>query len=870
MSRTKIDSIQILLLNLLILASSTLPFFPPAALSDPLQENQLTTSDNLELSQLDYNELFEKVFGHEPLLPDNLLVPFFISSRQYGKIVVHPAQESKGTRVSGETILDQLMPFVKAPVLEELRSKIDADKTLMISTLNALGFTADFDANNLIFQIKIPPHHRTLQTLGQDLKRLPANIEYAIKPNEATGFINFRGGYNYFHDGIGSENRYHATVLNFDAAFNYKGFVTEGISEYTDDSAWRRRDIRFIYDQPEHMLRYSGGDLHIPVQGFQTAPAVGGIGISKEFSLQPYALTRPISTKELFVARPSTIEIYVNDVLTEMHQVQPGPYNFFQTALSQGANNVRILIRDDTGMETWVDIDGYYNVSGLKKGFSQYSFNAGFLREEESSHYRYDTQKPLVSLFYRYGLSDFLTFGSYFQALPDHALLGAENSWSSFLGNINTNIAVSSNPQSDIDTAIQVLYFYRDNKPNTNPYNRSWQASFDYTGQNFSRLMESKPDNSIPYMITGSISQDLFPTLYGSLSASYGWARPESDREDNYIFSCSLTKRLSSKARMSMVLSNRKESSGGEHEWRAFLRFTFNFPQSGNSITSTLDSRDDALGINWQYSSPDNRITSMLTASTSETTEASFSERIQYRGYRGDAAVTHMHETQRNDLRRNNTNITLNSSLLYADGYFGWARIVNNSFSLLKANETLKNYTIGINKNSDGSFQGEADGFGPAAITTLSPYQVYDLQVEIPQLPIGYEVNAFNHTLLPSYKSGFLINVAGKASGLVRGTLVDEEDRPVSYVTGEAVPLKSSSELPRGFFTNKNGTFTIYGLSPGKHELRIKSKQYLPIEVIIPDTCKSNYCKLGRIQVKKIQDNGIVSNGAGKNHEQDD
>ena len=69
-----------------------------------------------------------------------------------------------------------------------------------------------------------------------------------------------------------------------------------------------------MYDQPQKMLRFYLGDINIPIIGYQTSPSVGGISITKDFNLQPYSSTKPISMNEIVIYRPSTIEVYSNDI----------------------------------------------------------------------------------------------------------------------------------------------------------------------------------------------------------------------------------------------------------------------------------------------------------------------------------------------------------------------------------------------------------------------------------------------------------------------------------------------------------------------------------------------------------------------------
>ncbi|MBW2324157.1 MAG: hypothetical protein JRF41_11705 [Deltaproteobacteria bacterium] len=113
-------------------------------------------SDGWKSSQ--YDDLFEKVFGYRRTLPGRLLIPFLVGRRQFGKIEVFLAKENKDIRVSADTVLDHIAPFVKRPVWERLKAQVDAGNTLGVSVLKMAGFDASFDENALTFRCGTSAH----------------------------------------------------------------------------------------------------------------------------------------------------------------------------------------------------------------------------------------------------------------------------------------------------------------------------------------------------------------------------------------------------------------------------------------------------------------------------------------------------------------------------------------------------------------------------------------------------------------------------------------------------------------------------------------------------------------------------------------
>jgi outer membrane usher protein len=836
---------KILNSSLILLLISVLPTVVAADPPAPIARDYPTAESRQSVEDED---LFLKIFGYKRKLPDQLVVPFLIGDRQFGNIQIFLARDPKHIRVSADTIFDRITPFVRSSILAHLQTQIDGRNTLSISTLKESGFSVDFDENALLFRIDIPAELRKEKIVGQLEGQAPPNLEYATEPNHLSAYVNISAGHDFVYQGRNATNGdTHSTAVNLDTAINFRNFVAEGIIEYSEENSWRRGDMRLVHDSPERMLRFLVGDLLIPLRGYQTAPAIGGFGISKDFSLQPYARIRPITSNKILISRPSTVEVFLNDILVETVRVQPGPYDFHQTALQHGINDVRIRIRNDLGEEEWVDIDTFFSASSLKKDLSQYSINFGFLRDDNHNNYDYDLNNLITSFFYRRGITDNQTAGFYLQTAPNQMMFGFENDWSSSMGNINANLAFSQTPNKEMDLAGQLIYYYFNNKQSANPHHRSWRASIEYVGRNFARINETDPDNSTSWLLTGSVGQELSSAIYGSLSASYGWSRDAYDLGDSHVFSLNLTKRLTRSARISLTLSERKVSQRAENEAGAFISLTINFPQRGHSFNSTYSTRKNAAGVNWQYRSPNNQMMNMLTVQSSEDTNLYMSERLSYAGHRGNVALTHYHEEPQKSDSQDRTNLAINSALVFVDGEIGLAAPVRNSFVIVKSNDVLKDYKVGINRRRDGSFQGVDDIFGPAAITDLTPYHVHDLKIEIPDLPAGYEINGFDYTLLPTYKSGFLLKIVGEAFVLVQGRLVDEKDEPVRFIEGEVISLDDLKFAPRSFFTNKNGVFTIYGMTPGHFEIHFTSNTWKPLSISIPKNVGSNIYKIGTI-----------------------
>ncbi|MCK5761053.1 MAG: hypothetical protein KAH33_07145, partial [Candidatus Delongbacteria bacterium] len=335
-------------------------------------------------------------------------------------------------------------------------------------------------------------------------------------------------------------------------------------------------------------------------------------------------------------------------------------------------------------------------------------------------------------------------------------------------------------------------------------------------------------------------------TITSSVSTSYGLGRDE--QINSHTYSLSVAKRISSSMRISCMISNRKDRNI-DNEWRVNLHFIYN-PPINHMFNSVYDSKNQAGRVNWSYNTPDGSIRNNLSTNTSEVSPLYISNRTSYSGNRGTLSLGYDFNEFDNGESSNTFNLAGSTSIVFVNGNFGWGKLVNNSFALIKPNKVIKDYKIGIHKTRNGNYRFASDKFGPVVYSSLAPYRVQEFDIELPNLPIGYEVNSDGHILLPTYKSGFLIDLKAKAYLFAHGRLVDEDNKPLANVIAELVPFGKYSEDYTTIFTNKGGYFYAYGLKPGSYKLFLDSEKYEPIIVRIARNTESGYCKLGTLVVK--------------------
>jgi len=147
---------------------------------------------------------------------------------------------------------------------------------------------------------------------------------------------------------------------------------------------------------------------------------------------------------------------------------------------------------------------------------------------------------------------------------------------------------------------------------------------------------------------------------------------------------------------------------------------------------------------------------------------------------------------------------------------------------------------IGVNK-AGGRYAASTSRFGAAVLPDLTSYLAHGVNIDVPNLPIGYDLGDESFVLLPAYKSGTVIHIGTDASVLLGGILSHSNGSPISLQAGEIVNTGNLESPPKILFTNRSGIFRIEGLSPGHYELLMFNGQYQAVPIRIPEDAAGYY-----------------------------
>jgi outer membrane usher protein len=206
-----------------------------------------------------------------------------------------------------------------------------------------------------------------------------------------------------------------------------------------------RLDTTFTVDQPQRLASFRVGDtVSRAAAVWGRAVRFGGVQYSTNFATQPGLITFPIQSFSGQAALPSTVDVYVNNILATRKDVAPGPFSITDLPVVSGSGDVNIVVRDFLGREQALTQPFYASPSLLRQGLKDFSFESGALRENYgilSSDYG----ARFAAGTYRAGMTDAVTGEAHVEWQEDGPSAAGLNVLTLFpsLGTLSTAAAAS-------------------------------------------------------------------------------------------------------------------------------------------------------------------------------------------------------------------------------------------------------------------------------------------------------------------------------------------------------------------------------------------------------------------------------------------
>jgi outer membrane usher protein len=178
-----------------------------------------------------------------------------------------------------------------------------------------------------------------------------------------------------------------------------------------------RLETTFTRDFADRRKTFVLGDTTTRAGMTGSSVYFGGVRFGSNFSLTPGFVSQPVPLLNGVSAVPSTVSLYVNDVLRQTSNVPAGPFAIDNSPVLTGSGEARLVVRDLLGRETVITRSFLSSGKLLATDLDDWSVEAGRLRLDlgtASANYGAGFARGV----WRHGYNEQLTLEAVVQATP--------------------------------------------------------------------------------------------------------------------------------------------------------------------------------------------------------------------------------------------------------------------------------------------------------------------------------------------------------------------------------------------------------------------------------------------------------------------
>ena len=844
-------------------------------------------------STIDLSALFAKAFGKKAVKgPSEVTVELRVNKSTLGEIKLFSNKNGVIDRAETEALLLLLKEALKEHVFVRFSDKLAKGKKTTFSSLDELDISAYYNSTNLSLDLEIPSELRKPQVLSMlSKKKASVREENKVKAHEISSFANL-----YSNVGFDSANTSNTDLkMKLEGSVNIGGKVFETVVDYRNEQFELGR-TKLTYDKPDKLQRFTMGNISTGSRNFQENLELDGIRISKEFFMDPELQIRPKANEAFVLESDSEVEVYINNRLMQRYYLKEGVYALEEIGLYDGANNIRVRIKDEFGKVTVKSSQQFYDSHLLKPGLSLFAFNVGYLSNKQVVADTTLAKEPIISGYYQKGLTKDLTLSVDAQISPNSYLLGTEIISSISIGSIKTGFAVSGGSKKD--TGFATSFEFKPNRQretigldtlredmlgldtSMRGFLNSWTLSGEYRNENFSLLNGGelnliklddnyllpvpKINKRIKSNLQSNFSINLTEEWRGFLNLGVS---DYYDSNENYYANLSATRRFNNGIRLSLGARYDTDDDFS-------MNLQFSVPLSNKRGTRKkdfdllVDSKNNSLKSKLNLR-PTSLVGKNSLGGSLEHYQDDLSRQqnldLQYRGanFETNLAARNRHSISSGS-NSQQLNLGFNTSLACVGSSCASSLPIDDSFALVSGPSNQSN-PIAINNSntrfrySDGNETGLPDNYtalirdkGKKAVVRLESYRFQNINIDESTLPNGYDTEKTEFEVFPQYHQGFMIKAGGEPATMLDGMLVDEKKKGLGFKGGQWVPENGEGKTI-AFFSNKAGRFRVTSIPSGKYNLELFDYPDMqPFTITVPDT-KGKVHDLGDVIVYSVE-----------------
>ncbi len=299
---------------------------------------------------------------------------------------------------------------------EELRrAGLPFDMTQPTLFLDELpGLDVRYDAARQLLYLTVAPDMLPAQHLG--LER-----DSASPAGGSTGAL-----LNYeFFISDSAATQVNASMWHEARLFTPRGvFSSTGVVGSAQPNSYTRFDTRWTMSSERNISTLEVGDLITRGLPWASAVRLGGVQLSRDFSVRPDVITYPLPEFSGAAALPSTVDLFVNDQRVAGGSVKPGPFALDTLPPINGVGEANLVVTDMLGRSFSTSMPFYVSSALLRPGLTDYAASFGAFRE----HYglrNFDYGQVAGTASVRHGVTDSLTLEGQMEGAEHFARGGA-------------------------------------------------------------------------------------------------------------------------------------------------------------------------------------------------------------------------------------------------------------------------------------------------------------------------------------------------------------------------------------------------------------------------------------------------------------
>lgn len=605
--------------------------------------------------------------------------------------------------------------------------------------------------------------------------------------------------------------------------------VVRNLSNDTELEAMRLftpLETTFTRDLPQHGHTLRLGDAYTKTGTLGRSIYFGGIQYGSNFSLTPGFLTQPLPTVSGLSSTPSTVELYVNDVLRQVSEIPTGPFAIENFPTLTGGGDARIVVRDLLGRETVIEQSFFTTPELLATGLNDWSVEAGRVRQDlgiSSSIYG----DKFISGFWRRGINNSLTFGGRTELTDNLSNVQIEAMVALPFYTLG-RMAISNSDQQFLGKGQQWLLGFDVQRLRSNLSIEIQRAT-----ENYRQLGQSLITKPVKSQTAGNWS--VFSNTWGSFGL--GYARVvQYNNPGVTTLSANYSKPFGRQASLNITASRADSEEISINTISFSFIMQFNPSRSGSVYASQRRAQTD-LYASMTHNPGEEGSLGWRALAGKQQNNSRIEGGAFYGGRYGDVSG----DLSASELQTA-TRLSVNGGVVLTDSNLFVTRRVGRSFALAE----IEGYdNIGIRLG--GNIQTRTNAKGVALIPNLMPYQNNYIRLDPRELPISAEIDSIEQVAVPAYRSAVKVMFPVRTG---RGALIT-----VELDDGDVAPAGAIVQIEgddQEFYVARRGQAFVTGLQP-QNKLKLNWKNQVCIfDVTLPPESADEITRIGALKCSGV------------------